>query len=290
MCDPHYTRERLAKLGPCIVDGCDTQQQVTGLCLRHYHRKRRWGTTDEPAPTPPLGACSVEGCDGTVKSRDLCGMHLQRWYRFGSTDPRPRSETKVCRECNKAWPRAQFPTTVPVCEYCYPTYTLIKHGPCAVDGCERVIKARGWCELHLARFYARGTTDAPEQKSTMLCGRCDKQVPRGEYDMKQTACKRCRPFVRQELNARRLSRASGVTRTAAELRQAQDGRCAICGVPEAEAPRARLAVDHDHDSNRIRGLLCNNCNCGLGHFKDSPSRMLAAIEYLARTGSAKEAS
>jgi hypothetical protein len=64
------------------------------------------------------------------------------------------------------------------------------------------------------------------------------------------------------------------------LREAQDGKCAICGVHEAYAPRKRLAVDHDHRTGAIRGLLCGNCNVGLGQFKDSPELLAAAIRYL----------
>ncbi len=53
----------------------------------------------------------------------------------------------------------------------------------------------------------------------------------------------------------------------AMLRQ-QNGLCAICG----RAPkRFRLAVDHDHETGEIRGLLCTRCNLGLGWFRDDPS-------------------
>jgi hypothetical protein len=117
----------------------------------------------------------------------------------------------------------------------------------------------------------------------LRCVHCGEDVPRAEYNIKNGACNQCYPLVKQERRAKRLSRASGVSRSAAELRKEQDGRCAICGVLEEDAARGRLAVDHDHETNAIRGLLCNNCNVGLGHFKDNEKLLLAAIEYLART-------
>lgn len=286
MCEPHYRKERRGKYArPCTVDGCETQSQVSGLCLRHYHRMRRWGTTDDPAPTPPLGACSVEGCEDTVKSRGWCGKHLARFYRWGSTDLRPRSETKVCRECNKARPRAQFPETVPVCERCFPDYMLAKYGPCSVDDCERVIKARHLCSKHLSRFYKYGTTDEPGLSSCRTCLRCKESLPRAAFKPFEGICLNCFPLVRQERVAKRLARTSGVRASAAALREAQDGLCAICGTAEADAPKGRLQIDHDHTTHVVRGLLCGNCNCGLGHFKDDPPRLLAAIAYLERTAS-----
>ena len=41
-----------------------------------------------------------------------------------------------------------------------------------------------------------------------------------------------------------------------------------------------LKVDHDHKTNKVRGLLCNECNLGLGHFKDSVSNLKKAILYI----------
>jgi hypothetical protein len=43
-----------------------------------------------------------------------------------------------------------------------------------------------------------------------------------------------------------------------------------------------LAMDHDHRTGAIRGLLCNNCNRGLGRFKDSPDLLESALRYLKR--------
>lgn len=52
------------------------------------------------------------------------------------------------------------------------------------------------------------------------------------------------------------------------------GKCAICG------SSYRLHIDHDHKTGQLRGLLCHFCNTGLGHFRDSPERLRAAIAYL----------
>lgn len=58
----------------------------------------------------------------------------------------------------------------------------------------------------------------------------------------------------------------------------QSGSCAIC---EEACPSGRnLAVDHDHDSGVIRGLLCGRCNMGLGQFRDRPELLSAAAAYL----------
>lgn len=59
----------------------------------------------------------------------------------------------------------------------------------------------------------------------------------------------------------------------------QDGKCAIC---RNHQRYQRLAVDHCHKTHQIRGLLCMNCNRGLGHFFDSPFRLQSAIDYLAK--------
>lgn len=55
----------------------------------------------------------------------------------------------------------------------------------------------------------------------------------------------------------------------------QDGKCAICSTP-----RSRLSVDHDHITGKNRGLLCSQCNWGLGQFRDNPQLLENAIRYL----------
>lgn len=56
----------------------------------------------------------------------------------------------------------------------------------------------------------------------------------------------------------------------------QNGTCAICF---SKCTRA-LAVDHEHSTGRVRGLLCNNCNRGIGHLKENVDTLKCAIDYL----------
>lgn len=62
-----------------------------------------------------------------------------------------------------------------------------------------------------------------------------------------------------------------------ELLEKQNSVCAICN---GDNNKKTLVVDHDHNTNKIRGLLCDNCNTGLGLFKESRWALNKAIQYL----------
>lgn len=88
----------------------------------------------------------------------------------------------------------------------------------------------------------------------------------------------------------RLKGAYGITQADYEMMyERQNGRCAICGDNKdrwepglgIEERQRFLIVDHDHGTSRVRALLCWNCNCALGHFRDDPVIMQAAIAYIA---------
>jgi hypothetical protein len=74
-----------------------------------------------------------------------------------------------------------------------------------------------------------------------------------------------------------------------KLLEQQEFKCAICQI-ELKTQGTHTHTDHCHGSGKVRGILCTNCNRGLGHFKDSVSHLRAAIDYLSRTenGTQKE--
>jgi len=61
----------------------------------------------------------------------------------------------------------------------------------------------------------------------------------------------------------------------------QGNRCAICGGPP-NSKDDEFHIDHDHSTNRNRGLLCGPCNVGIGMFRDDPELLTQAIAYLKR--------
>lgn len=64
-----------------------------------------------------------------------------------------------------------------------------------------------------------------------------------------------------------------------EMLAVQGGVCAICGKSNKPATK-RLAVDHNHETDRTRGLLCDRCNVGIGHAKENLEVLEEAIAYL----------
>lgn len=62
----------------------------------------------------------------------------------------------------------------------------------------------------------------------------------------------------------------------------QKGLCLICLKPETESKR--LAVDHDHATGKVRGLLCSRCNSSIGKFEESSELLRRAAEYIENSG------
>lgn len=65
----------------------------------------------------------------------------------------------------------------------------------------------------------------------------------------------------------------------------QRSLCAICKLPleinkEQNNSKTRPCIDHCHITNKVRGILCAQCNRGLGHFNDDIDMLKKAIKYL----------
>lgn len=61
--------------------------------------------------------------------------------------------------------------------------------------------------------------------------------------------------------------------------ESQLGACAICRRAKTESDRT-FDVDHSHETGAVRGILCRDCNLGLGRFKDNPELLREAVKYL----------
>ena len=84
-------------------------------------------------------------------------------------------------------------------------------------------------------------------------------------------------MAQRELN-RKATRKGLDPEEVAAYRDGHSGLCDICNQP---CPSGRaLAIDHCHATGAFRGLLCGNCNRGLGYFADSTGRLESAIAYL----------
>ena len=62
----------------------------------------------------------------------------------------------------------------------------------------------------------------------------------------------------------------------------QNGVCAVCKMPEEDPRRKHLCVDHDHETGKVRALLCNRCNRGMGIWRDNIHLLEQAVLYLKR--------
>lgn len=133
------------------------------------------------------------------------------------------------------------------------------------------------------------------------CACCKESLPLDSFtkmvkarDGKHPYCRSCnsrKSLVWQRANPDRvkvlrarsaLKNRNGLTEESYNaLLAAQGNGCAICGtnVPGHVVDR-RFDVDHDHNTGRIRGLLCQACNMGIGQLNDDPERLRAAARYL----------
>jgi hypothetical protein len=85
-------------------------------------------------------------------------------------------------------------------------------------------------------------------------------------------CRDCRNSYKRENSHRKYG--NMIDKDILKSIKEETKECVICGSQE------KLVVDHDHKANKIRGMLCNHCNRGLGHFRDDPMLLEFAAQYL----------
>lgn len=160
---------------------------------------------------------------------------------------------------------------------------------CEFSGCNRPHSAKGYCNTHYQQ-QRRGRELVPikdrvpathrNTRGQKRCAECRTYQFEDEFRVRSrkpdglhSRCRRCE-------RSRQLQRLYGIDIDTYETLLAQQGGvCAICGTDENGSGRV-LAVDHDHDTGEVRGILCENCNFGIGSLQDDPQLLARAIEYL----------
>lgn len=103
-------------------------------------------------------------------------------------------------------------------------------------------------------------------------------------------CKTCHNLYKKEVTRRKKYAEYGITHEEyEELYEFQGGLCKICGNEETRihhqtGTKILLAIDHDHVTGKVRGLLCANCNLALGYVKDDIMTLENMIKYLRENG------
>jgi hypothetical protein len=121
----------------------------------------------------------------------------------------------------------------------------------------------------------------PEQAVVVNDRRRERYATDVEY--RETCKKSARQRPPHKRREGRLLKQFGISAEQYERMLAeQGGTCALCPAVLSDGRGHMLAVDHCHATGRVRGLLCINCNQGLGKFGDDPKRLRRAADYLER--------
>lgn len=239
-----------------------------GLCANCYYREKRNGTPDYVKVRKP---CSVEGCTNLSAAQGLCPMHYVRLRRHGVVE-------------GERFARWGHGSSHPM----YGRWDWLKR--------ERKPIAPEWKDFWQ---FVRDVGAPPSQ--THRIWRVDTTKPYGptNFEWRDRATDVPLKARSEYMRAYRMTRPR--QSKDADLKKhygigiedfdamfaAQSGVCAICSKPERAVDKKTqqirdLAVDHDHETGAVRGLLCSGCNTSLGAMNDDPKLLRAAADYIER--------
>jgi transcription elongation factor Elf1 len=176
---------------------------------------------------------------------------------------------------------------------------------CNAPGCDQDSRASGLCHAHYFRLRRHGSFDKPKTRRERLleggksyCPKCKEEKLVSEFNVDtHTAwgtsiyCKVCSSEKgktryrenRKKYHDYKMAKDFGLGLGVYEqMLDSQGGSCAICR-GHNQSNRA-LAVDHDHGTGAVRGILCDRCNFLLSNAQDSVEILEAAIRYLTNPG------
>jgi hypothetical protein len=208
-------------------------------------------------------------------------------------------ETKVCRICKKELPLKDFvfhatkadlmSSECRICRLKYTKERALKNKTkiYAIDKTVGKVCRQCGIEKTLEDFNLHfGNKDLHRHE----CRACQKENQQKHYPLikdewnERRRAQKDDPVIQQKRHHQHLKRNFGITREDYRIMlHSQNGSCAICGSDKPGINGKTIknfAVDHDHATGKVRALLCENCNQGLGNFLDKPTLLRQAAEYL----------
>lgn len=186
--------------------------------------------------------CQRPGCDQEIAKR------------VGARFCSGRCQRSVWRSTKQRGSRRRQPATCPRCD--------AEFLPIVGNGAK--VSTQIYCSRQCVNRRRVNPLDSWSGRQRNSCARCAGDRGDSSHPSYCRLCYRTLPH--------------GITATEfRDLLARQGGRCGICREPLTEQSSR---IDHDHETGRVRGLLCHRCNLGLGQFGDGPAMLRRALEYL----------
>lgn len=271
--------------GECTSCGETKLLAARGLCRTCYQRWRKNGST-EYARKFRNNVCSVEGCYARAHGQGLCNKHLLRLRRTGTVEEgrkyvvkNPAVQPRTQHDLYPIWAEMNRKNNP------RPAHSSWVGGPETFD-----------------QFVA-DVGERPSRRHRLHPSNPNSLLGPDNFEWREALIERHDGETLEEYNARyrkehrraygtsyhnsEMLRKYGITRADYVRRfDDQKGLCALCGKPETDLDKngavKALAVDHDHATGKVRALLCQACNTGLGKFRDDTRLLALAITYLAK--------
>lgn len=219
--------------------------------------------------------CHVVGCNSPTTAKGLCNLHYLRRKRCGDAEVADRPDDWGKRNVHPAYPnwknfRRAHADTCPR-EWLDDFWKFVADVPPKPEGKAIAFRIRPNESWGKDNFYWKTPRNSQSYRD-------DKAAYMREW---QRSMRAADPNYGRNAD---LKRHYGVTLEWYNERFAeQNGVCAICERPETAVIKGKviaMAVDHCHDTGKVRALLCRSCNNAIGAFEHDPTFLQKAIEYL----------
>lgn len=278
--------------------------QVCHACRENPPAERKCNLCEMLKPSSEFekghGRNQCKQCRKELRQQRIDGRANTEWECRGCNQVKPASDfqgdARVCRSCvnaNRRERRENDPALAaqqraqkrqayaanpePAKQYGRERWAQTSR-PCAVCGQPKLPK-----DFVMYRQLCQECFDSPYRK----CLSCGEQKPAERFleqalqcvDCQNSAAYKWRHENPEKVQESRLRNRFGLSKAEKEAMElAQGGLCAICRQGK------KLVIDHSHESSAVRGLLCQDCNVGLGYFGEEESLFLSAIKYLHQPG------